>query len=312
MGVPNACNECHHDKTPAWAAAQLIKWYGNTPKGFQRFAEALQAGSLGAPGAQQLLTQLVAEHGQPAIARASALALLTGDAGAAAEPSVVDSSHDPSALVRRAAAAGLADASLRGSATAALLLNDPLRSVRIEAAEASAGEPADGLPKDVQAALAKATAEYIAAQELNADRPEAHLDLALLFAKEQHLDKARTELETALALDPSFSVAAVNLADLDREAGHEADGARVLQEAIVRSPNDASLQYALGLSLVRQGHKAEAIEHLAAAARLDPANARFAYVYAVALMETGQTPKGLAFLEDNLTGIHMIATRWRH
>jgi Flp pilus assembly protein TadD len=74
----------------------------------------------------------------------------------------------------------------------------------------------------------------------------------------------------------------------------------VLRGAIARSPNDASLQHALGLLLIRQGHGQEALDHLAAAARLDPANARFAYVYAVALNDAGQTGKSLDVLEDGV------------
>jgi predicted Zn-dependent protease len=181
-----------------------------------------------------------------------------------------------------------------------LLLNDSVRAVRIEAAEALAGVPADALPGDVAAALEKATAEYVAAQELNADRPEAHGNLASLFASEKRFADAKRELTTALALDPSFAPAAVNLADLDRELGREADGERVLREAIVRSPNDASLQHALGLLLVRQGHGPEALEHLAAAARLDPANARFAYVYAVALNDAGRNGEAIDVLDDDV------------
>jgi tetratricopeptide (TPR) repeat protein len=181
-----------------------------------------------------------------------------------------------------------------------LLLNDPVRAVRIETAEGLAGVPADALPANAAAALEKTTAEYIAAQELNADRPEAHGNLASLFASEKRFADAKRELTTALALDPSFAPAAVNLADLDRELGREADGERVLREAIVRSPNNASLQHALGLLLVRQGHGPEALEHLAAAARLDPANARFEYVYAVALNDAGRNGQALDMLEDDV------------
>jgi tetratricopeptide (TPR) repeat protein len=260
----------------------------------------LHAGEIQAPGADRLLTQLIAARGQPAIARASAVALSVDDSSANSALSISGPSDDPSALVRRAAAGGLNAMSLRGSPSASLLLSDPVRAVRIEAAEALAGTPESTMPKDVASAFARATAEYIAAQELNADRPEAHLNLGLLFAKEQHFDHARTELETALSLDPTFSPAAVNLADLDRALGLDADGERVLKDAIARSPDDASLQYALGLALIRDGQKPEALVHLAMAARLDQANARFAYVYAVALNDAGQPDKAIAVLESNI------------
>lgn len=302
LGVPNACNGCHRNQSAGWAAERMAKWYGREPVGFQGFAQALHAGSIGAPGAQSALARLVADREQPAIARASALALLAeGPESVDAASSLHDGARDASPLVRRAAARALPDIDPRADPGApALLLNDPVRAVRIEAAEALAGAPVDALARDAARALDKDIAEYVAAQELNADRPEAHLNLAALFAREKRLAEAKRELTTALALDPSFAPAAVNLADLDRELGSEAEGQRVLREATVHSPNDAALEHALGLLLVREGHGQEALDHLAAAARLDPASARFAYVYAVALNDAGQKSKALEVLEGDV------------
>ncbi len=301
IGVPNACNRCHRDKSAGWAANLVTKWYGHEPTGFQRFAEAMHAGAIGAPEAQRSLARLFADREQPAIARASALALMANDPEAASAAPVGEGARVVSPLVRRAAARALPDAdphAIRGVST--LLLNDPVRAVRIEAAQALAGAPADALPRTADAALEKAIAEYVAAQELNADRPEAHSNLASLFATEKRFAEAERELVTALSLDSSFTPAAVNLADLDRVLGREADGERVLREAIVRSPSDGALQHALGLLLVRQGHEQEALDHLAAAARLEPANARFAYVYAVALNSAGRNEKAIDVLEDDV------------
>jgi tetratricopeptide (TPR) repeat protein len=301
LGVPNACNGCHRDRSADWAARLLRTWYGHEPMGFQQFAEALHAGSIGAPDAEGLLAQLIPDRDQPAIARASAIALAAGEPGSLGVASLRDGARDASPLVRRAAARALLDADPRTDPDAlAILLNDPVRAVRIEAAEALAEVPADALPKDATAPFGRATAEYVAAQNLNADRPEAHINLAALFEREKRFDQAERELTLALALDPSFVPAAVNLADLDRELGREADGERVLRDAIARSPNDAALQHALGLSLIREGHRAEALGHLAAAARLDPSNARFAYVYAMALIDAGQTDQALVVLERDL------------
>ena len=180
------------------------------------------------------------------------------------------------------------------------LLDDPVRAVRTEAAALLAGTPSDGLPAGVAATLDRAIDEHIAAQELNADRPEAHLNLALLFTREKQFGTAESELNSALSLDPSFAPAAVNLADLDRELGRETEGAGVLADAIGRSPDDASLQHAMGLLLVRQGRKQEALVHLADAARLEPSNARFGYVYAIALSDAGRAREAIAVLEYDL------------
>jgi len=301
LGTPNACNNCHKDKSARWASDSVARWYGHAPEGFQRFAEAIDAGSAGAPGAQQSLAQVVADREQPAIARATALSMLAALASSPTAATVRAAVVDDSALVRRAAARALSNSD--GSASASILaplLSDPVRAVRIEAAEVLAGIPVDTFPMEVGAAFSRATDEYIAAQQLNADRPEAHLNLGLLYARENHLDKAEAELKTALSLDPAFAPAAVNLADLYRAQDRDGTGERILEDAINLDPNDASLQYALGLLMVRQKRNSQALDLLAAAARIDPGNARYVYVYAVALNDAGQTSAAIETLETSI------------
>ena len=98
----------------------------------------------------------------------------------------------------------------------AILLNDPVRAVRIESGEVLAGLPVKRF-SELSAALDHARNEYIAALTLDAERPEA-MNLGLLFAREWKPDRAEAELKTALSLDPSFSPAAVNLAGVDRDS----------------------------------------------------------------------------------------------
>jgi predicted CXXCH cytochrome family protein len=301
LGTPNACTNCHTDKPAQWALDAVDKWYGHALQGFQRFAETLDGGSAGAPGAQQSLEGLIADREQPAIARATALSMLANYAPPPTDAAIGTGVSDDSDLVRRAAARALSNSDPIGSANAlAPLLRDPVRAVRIEAAEVLAGLPADNLPSDVAAAFSRATDEYISAQQLDADRPQAHLNLGLLYARENHFDKAEAELKTALSLDPGFTPAAVNLADLYREQDRDQEGERVLQEAIGRSPNDASLEHALGLLMVRQKRGAQGLDLLAAAARVDPGNARYVYVYAVALNDAGQTHAAIETLERSI------------
>ncbi len=301
LGTPNACNNCHADKPAQWALDSVDKWYGRAAQGFQRFAETLDGGSAGAPGAQQSLERLIADREQPAISRATALSVLADYAPPPTDAAVGAGVTDNSALVRRGAAHALSNSDPRVSAnTLAPLFSDRIRTVRIEAAEVLAGLPAGNLPADVAAAFSRATDEYISALQLNADRPEAHLNLGLLYARENHFDKAEAELKTALSLDPRFTPAAVNLADLYRGQNRDKEGERILEDAISRSPNDASLKHALGLLMVRQKRSAQGLDRLADAARIDPANARYVYVYAVALNGAGQARAAIETLERSI------------
>ena len=110
----------------------------------------------------------------------------------------------------------------QAAARAALaLLADPVRAVRIEAARALAGRPTgDGRGRN-SAALDAAMRELVAAELVDADRPESHLNLGLLSLRAGQPAEAEQAYRTALRLDPDFVPALVNLADLDRMRGRD-------------------------------------------------------------------------------------------
>ena len=93
-----------------------------------------------------------------------------------------------------------------------------------------AGTDLLALTPQQQTALVKATAELVAAEMVDADRPEAHLNLGLLDLRRRELPEAEKEYRTALRLDPNFVPALVNLADLDRARGMDDEGAELLEE----------------------------------------------------------------------------------
>ena len=81
--------------------------------------------------------------------------------------------------------------------------------------------------------------------------------------------------------------------------GRDADGERILGEALARMPDDTELRLALGLNLVRQHRPGDALAEIARAAEIDPGNARYAYIYAVALNSAGRTDDAIKTLEAN-------------
>ena len=260
LGTPNACNQCHDRQPPEWAADQVRQWYPQPLPGYQRFAEALHAGSAMAVGARDQLLKVTNDPSQPAIARASAIAQLGAYPGPSMVNAVVAALNDDSPLVRRAAVEVLAatepDTRIQFLPR---LLDDPVKSVRIEAARALAVLPQDRMPAAHRAALAKGLEEYLAVQQFNADRPEAHNNLGTLQAQRGAYDKAKAEYLKALELDPAFLPSAINLADLYRSHGEERDAEAVLREALRRDPRAAAAHYALGLSLARQRRLQEAV-----------------------------------------------------
>ena len=296
-GAPNACNDCHRDKSAAWAAQLIETWFGPERHGYQTYAPAFHAARIEAADAQARLAAVAGAGDVPGIVRASALAELpTPDVNL-----IRRALSDPDPLVRLGALdmlEGIPADELWMLASAQL--TDPVRGVRIRAAELLASVPATSQPAVDRGKFVKAAAEFVAAQKLNADRPEARTALGSFFARQANAAEAEAEYQAALRLDPWFAPAAINLSDLYRLIGRDGDGERVLRESLSRSPQVASLHHALGLTLVREKHTEAALDELRQAASLDPSQARYAYVYAVGLHSAGRRDEALAVLKEGL------------
>jgi predicted CXXCH cytochrome family protein len=298
LGTPNACTRCHADRSAEWAARAVSAWFPHGRQTVPHFGTALHAGRSGAADAEEQLDKLILDQSQPAVARASAVLLLPRYATSASEGALQTAIADPDPLVRLAAPRAMTPSASRAAIRAtASLLRDPIRAVRVEAARALAGTDLLSLPPELQTAMVSATKELVAAEMVDADRPEAHLNLGLLDLRRRQMPEAEAEYRTALRLDPGFVPALVNLADLDRMRGADQEGAELLKKAMAIEPDNADARYSLGLLLVRQHDYAVALELLRRAHELAPDNARYAYVYAVALNSTGATAEAMALLE---------------
>lgn len=298
-GTPNACNQCHKDKSNSWAAETVVKWYGPNRRQEAHFVEALDAGRRGLPSAEKSLTALIGDSAQPGIARATALSLLPEYLTPTSAPAVRAALNDDDALVRREAVRALEPLPPQERVRlAAPLLSDPIRSVRIEAARLLAGTSPELLQEAQKTALERGVAELIASEMAAAERPEDHVNLALLYAQMGRTNEAENELQTALRLDPKWVPAMVNLADLYRAQNRDEEGEMWLEKAIAVAPDAAEPVHALGLLRVRQEQYREALSLLAKAATLQPSNVNYSYVYAVALNSTGQPDRAIAILQQ--------------
>ena len=184
FGTSNACNDCHTDKDAAWAAAAVERWFGPERKGFQTWTETFAAARADKVEAAALLLKL-ASSDAPSIARATAFESLalhpSREALTAAERGLADA--DP--LVRLAAlrtlrmlpveqswplAHGLL--TIRCAASGSKPPHCSRRCRRIICRRRTANR------------LSRAIDEYVAAQRLNADRPEYRVNLGNLYARQ--------------------------------------------------------------------------------------------------------------------------------
>ena len=295
LGTPNACNGCHSDRDAAWATRAVSEWYGDDAFSRPEFATALAAAGAGHANAE--LREVVRSTNHPGIARATAMTLfdqpMSDD-----DLSVVRSAlRDPDPLLRIAAHRALR--SLPGDVRTGLGsggLGDPVRSVRVEAALAFAGFH-DLLPALDAGNFRAAAADYRAAYEYTANRPESLAHLGDFELAMGNADEALARYRQALSLEPESVVARANLADIHRGRGEESHAEAVLREGLEIEPANAVLHHSLGLLLARTGRPDESLTELREAAKLDPDDPRFGYVLGVALNSFGNGDEAVAELE---------------
>jgi tetratricopeptide (TPR) repeat protein len=300
LGVPNACTACHAGRDAGWAVDVLQHWYGRQPRGFQQYASAFAAAARQSAEAGPLLAAVAGDASNPPIVRASALEALGSlpSQGSVETARALVSSADP--LLRRGTIAALEPLS-PGPRLAALapLLDDPLRSIRLDAAAALADALAGATPAQRQA-FERAAAEFEATHRYNADRAESRAALGNFYARQGRYEEAERGLESAITLDPGFVPAYVNLADLQRATARDADSERTLRRGLAQAGEHAALRHSLGLALVRLGRQDVALMEFARAAQLEPEDARYAYVHAVALHSAGRVAEALRELDRAL------------
>jgi tetratricopeptide (TPR) repeat protein len=284
LDVPNACTRCHSDKPAQWAADAITKWYGTDPRP-PHYGEILARARQSDLAAYGALLALATDTTQPAIVTATALELLQhyGPREATAR-ALRDSLQHADPLVRLTATDTLGEMpSVAGLNDLLIPLDDPVRAVRMEAAQALAPVPREHLDRQQQAALQRVLDEYREAQQAMADTPEAHLNLGVLHAALGDTATAEADYKKAVDMAPGFVPARVNLANLYNQMGRNRDAERQLRDAIGYAPDEGELYYSLGLLLAEDKRLTEAANLLATATRLLPDRARVQYNYALLL-----------------------------
>jgi len=298
LGTPNACNQCHQDKTNKWAMYQIEKLYGKRSRP-THFVETIHAAQSNQHNSRAKLLSLANNHSQPAIVRATAIDLMRLNPGQDYLQAMSQYLNDDSELVRFTAVHFLENVDLQTRVQLGLKsLDDPSRLVRLEAARVLAPLMTQTLPDKLRKDLEIRLDEYIDSQKVNADRPESWVNMGLVYVARGDLVSAKQAYKTAIKLQNSFTPAYINLADLYRLQQQDDEGEKILRQGIKTNPQNADLNHALGLLLVRQKQLETAIEYLSKAAQLDVKNPRYAYVYAIAMDSQGKQKEAIAILEQ--------------
>ena len=301
LGTPNACNQCHKDKSTAWATKYLEEWYGSDLLNTSHYGETFWAGRQAYPEAVPELIKLAKNKENAPMVRATAISLLNNYPNPEKEALVFSTINDKDPLIRYASIS-VAQYSANPSAANVIInsLQDSVKLVRIMAANALSGFNLENIPESKKRLYKTALDEYTTSLLINADHPGTHVNYGNLYLNQGDLQKAEASYKEAIAIEPGLVTAYINLADLYRRSQRDTEGEQVLLSALEKYPELAAVNYSLGLLKIRKNEQEEAMVYLKKAAEEAPEIAQYSYVYGIGLNSLGNPQEALVFLTDAL------------
>ncbi len=286
---PNACNLCHKDKNASWATDAMKEWYGKIPKGKQDFSHALESLRANSADAPKSLYRVLMSDA-PNIAKATVSTYLGNYPTKQTYTTTMQMLRNKDVSIRRSALQAMEafPPKLRVKEIFKLL-QDPMKTVRMEAARQLSSFPLGQLESTKRQILEEALTEYENILLFAVDRPETQLSLALLYTNKNEFAKAEEAYKEAIRLQIKLVPAYVNYSDfLDRQKRNQ-EAFEILTKGIEQIPTAGILHHSLGLWYIRSKEKEKANKSLKKAVELEANNSRFTYVYAVAI--GGTNPK---------------------
>lgn len=305
LGAPSVCATCHAEQSTDWAAQAIRRGEvgGRDPEASRvpHWTDALVEQGAPRSDAKRWL-EIASDARSPELIRASAWARYAQEAAGAPPLEFLEARFTGAGSLERL---GLIEIGRRLSPAPRVrllvpLLEDGARAVRVAAAEALLDVPAAEFSAAGRSALARGLGEYRQAQEGNAERPEAQLNLAGIALAYGETEQARAAYERAIDSAPYFVPAYVNLADLERALGRDAASVARLRDAIALVPDEVQVRHALGLALHRIGKSDEALAELKAASRAAPRDPRLRLAYALSLSGVGRRVDAVERLEEGV------------
>jgi tetratricopeptide (TPR) repeat protein len=283
---PNACNLCHKDKDPAWADRQVRQWHKDDyQKPILEQATLVDAARRGDWRRLDAIFAYIGSKDRDEVFAASLIRLLHGCDSPAKWPVVIKAlREDASPLVRAAAAQtleGFVTPESLGALTQATA--DEYLLVRVRAAGALAGVPAEQLASDRREAVRRATAELLDALHARPDDYASQYNLGNYWMQRGDQDQALASFQTAIKLRPDFVPPYVNIAFVYNAKGENDKAEASFRKAIALEPNSPVIHLNLGMLLGEMNRPAQAEQAFRKCLAFDPNSAIAAYNLAVML-----------------------------
>ncbi len=269
LGTPNACTQCHTDKTNKWASEYTKKWYENPYR--MHFGETMFLAYNADTSSIDQLLQIIDDEISSEIIKATATSYLGTFPSAdnyEKNKSLLSSKH---ALVRREAVRNFKPINKEDLINSlSPLLDDSTLMVRNELVSKLTLVKPKELDSINQIKLNAAIVEYIKTMEYTADFAGSRHNLGNLYVNLGQYEKAIENYKEALRIDNLFYPAKTNLAMLYNRLGKNKMAENLFIELTQQNPESGQAFYSLGLLQSEMQKYDEAIENLTKASLLNP------------------------------------------
>lgn len=244
-GTPNACNDCHKDKTAKWARQAVEKWYGTERK--PHFAEDLIRASEQTQNSLIYIDKLLKEPSIPNIIRATALHYLGGISSEKSVQLLVNELNNKDAQTRYRAVLSLMNFPLEAYQNEIFpLLNDKVKAVRVATANLLLTQMGiENASKIPHFENARQELEIFVLSQ--SDFATGSATAADYFTQMKQPQKAIIFYERAIVKDVKLNYVRLNLANLYNAQNQNDKALKILKEALQYEPKNPQVYYYLAL-----------------------------------------------------------------
>lgn len=294
-GTPNACNECHTNKSAQWAAAAVTKWYGAVRK--YHFAEDLLPGSKVDKDSEKHLLKLIADTAVPGIVKATATHYLGNIVTQTSAQALIRTLTDSNAQLRYRSLRSLSNFPERiWLPVIGPLLSDKVRAVRIAAADLLLTIPAQQLPAGYANAFASARNELQEYLKYQLDFAAGNLLMGDHYLRLHDYYNAEKYYVRGLKKDSLMNLARLNLSTVYNLQGKNDQALKVLQAAAAIDPKNDRVWYNMALLFNEMNDRIQSANAFAKAVALKSQNPRVYYNYGLLLKESGKLKEAESIL----------------
>ncbi|HAH55222.1 MAG TPA: hypothetical protein DCM02_08070 [Flavobacterium sp.] len=300
-GTPNACSNCHKDKSEKVLAEAIIKWYG--PKRVYHFAEDLIPGSRIDAESEKHLTNLIDNKFVPKIIKATATFYLGSIPTQSSLNVILARLASNDSQNRYRALRSLASfPSENWIEAVGPLLSDKVRAVRIAAADLYISIPSNQIPSNYSKAFALAQIELEKSLRYQTDFSTGNVMLADYYLKLKDYPNAEKFYLRGLKKDSNMNYAWLNLSATYNSQGKNSQALQALESALKNDTKNERIYYNLALLYNEMNNNLAAEKAFAKAVELKSTNSRVYYNYGLLL---NQSKKIVAAEKVLLKGIQI-------